>query len=142
MNACKARASSRQALLSEEDEEDNEFGREINDEGDDDDDDDDEGEEDQRTKVESKDNINEVEILSRVGDSTFHHPPLSDRRPCGKLTDPLGRTLLHYAAHAGRLEVCQLLLTHPLCQADPACVDSVHAWTAVHHAASQVRTFL
>ncbi|KAM7536358.1 hypothetical protein Aperf_G00000080488 [Anoplocephala perfoliata] len=140
LNTCKARGRSRHEVLSEEGEEDSEFRREIDDEEDDDDvdaDDDDGGEENQKMKVESKDNISEAETISRVGESISHHPPLSDRRPCGKLTDPLGRTLLHYAAHAGRLEVCQLLLTHPLCQADPACVDNVHAWTAVHHAASQ-----
>lgn len=103
--------------------------------------------EDQKTRLtveEAKEdgNNSEVDATLRDGDSRlsfFHHPPLSDRRPCGKLSDPLGRTLLHYAAYAGRLETCQLLLTHSLCQADAASVDDVHGWTAVHYAASQVR---
>uniref|UniRef100_A0A158RAI1 hydroxymethylglutaryl-CoA reductase (NADPH) n=1 Tax=Taenia asiatica TaxID=60517 RepID=A0A158RAI1_TAEAS len=65
------------------------------------------------------------------------HPPLSEKRPCTWLTDPLGRTLLHYAAHAGHLETCQMLVMHHLSQADPAIKDGLNGWTAVHHAAAR-----
>nr|CDS18789.1 serine:threonine protein phosphatase 6 [Echinococcus granulosus] len=71
-------------------------------------------------------------------DEDFHHHPLlSEKRPCGRLTDPLGRTLLHYAAHAGHLETCQVLVMHHLSQADPTIKDGLNGWTAVHHAAAR-----
>ncbi|KAM3180631.1 hypothetical protein ACTXT7_015912 [Hymenolepis weldensis] len=140
MNACKSRSRSKQDEMLTEEEEDDFMSTvdECNE-------DDDSAGEDQKTRLnveEAKENGNnsEVDATLRDGDSRlsfFYHPPLSDRRPCGKLTDPLGRTLLHYAAYAGRLETCQLLLTHSLCQADPASLDDVHGWTAVHYAASQ-----
>lgn len=72
------------------------------------------------------------------GESIFRHPPLNEKRPCGSLTDPLGRTSLHYAAHAGHLETCQFLVEHPLSQADPLAKDGILQWTAIHHAAAQV----
>ncbi|VDK85798.1 unnamed protein product, partial [Dibothriocephalus latus] len=64
-------------------------------------------------------------------------PGLTNRNPCGQITDPLGRTPLHYAAYAGHLETCRLLVTHPLSNADPSVRDSVYQWNAVHHSAAQ-----
>uniref|UniRef100_A0A183TB31 ANK_REP_REGION domain-containing protein n=1 Tax=Schistocephalus solidus TaxID=70667 RepID=A0A183TB31_SCHSO len=64
-------------------------------------------------------------------------PGLTNRNPCGQITDPLGRTPLHYAAYAGHLETCRLLVTNPLSNADPSARDSVYQWNAVHHSAAQ-----
>uniref|UniRef100_A0A5K3EWG0 ANK_REP_REGION domain-containing protein n=1 Tax=Mesocestoides corti TaxID=53468 RepID=A0A5K3EWG0_MESCO len=66
-----------------------------------------------------------------------HKAILSKERPCGELADPLGRTPLHYAAHAGHLDACRLLVRHPLSRADPGTKDGVYQWNAVHHSASQ-----
>ncbi len=71
-------------------------------------------------------------------EATAEIGPLTPERPCGQLADPLGRTPLHYAAHAGHLETCRLLVRHTLSQADPATRDAVYQWNAVHHSASQV----
>nr|VZI01997.1 unnamed protein product [Spirometra erinaceieuropaei] len=62
---------------------------------------------------------------------------LTNRNPCGQITDPLGRTPLHYAAYAGHLETCRLLVTNPLSSADPSARDAVYQWNAVHHSAAQ-----
>ncbi|KAL5106453.1 Serine/threonine-protein phosphatase 6 regulatory ankyrin repeat subunit B [Taenia crassiceps] len=77
------------------------------------------------------------EEKGKDADDFSFHPPLSKKRPCTWLTDPLGRTLLHYAAHAGHLETCQMLVMHHLSQADPAIKDGLNGWTAVHHAAAR-----
>ena len=72
------------------------------------------------------------------GESCFRHLPLSKERPWGDLTDPVGRTALHYAAHGGHMETCKLLVDHPLSRADPMAKDGVLGWNAFHHAAAQV----
>lgn len=87
-----------------------------------------------------KGDSNEVkEEKGKDAEDFSFYPPLSEKRPCTWLTDPLGRTLLHYAAHAGHLETCQMLVMHHLSQADPAIKDGLNGWTAVHHAAARVR---
>ncbi|VDO03604.1 unnamed protein product [Rodentolepis nana] len=134
MNSCKSRSySERDEMLTEEGEDDFKITIDAN-----------IAVKDQKkfNVEEKKENGRNSEVNAALQEggrrlSFFHHPPLSDARPCGKLTDPLGRTLLHYAAYAGRLETCQFLIAYSLCQADPTLLDGVYGWTAVHYAASQ-----
>uniref|UniRef100_A0A5K3EU60 ANK_REP_REGION domain-containing protein n=2 Tax=Mesocestoides corti TaxID=53468 RepID=A0A5K3EU60_MESCO len=79
----------------------------------------------------------DIKLEQERGERRGHKAILSKERPCGELADPLGRTSLHYAAHAGHLDACRLLVRHPLSRADPGTKDGVYQWNAVHHSASQ-----
>ncbi|VDM17630.1 unnamed protein product [Hydatigera taeniaeformis] len=91
----------------------------------------------EESATDPKDESNDAKAKEVDEEDISLHPLLSEKRPCTWLTDPLGRTLLHYAAHGGHLETCQVLVMHHLSQADPAIKDGLNGWTAAHHAAAR-----
>ncbi|KAL3314844.1 hypothetical protein Ciccas_006527 [Cichlidogyrus casuarinus] len=87
-----------------------------------------------RNKVDSDEDLDEG--------FASHGPNVIDPRlqiQPGSIADSLGRTMLHFGAHFGHLDICSLLLCDQRYGIDITQRDSIYRWNALHYATAQVR---